>query len=148
MAGVECPAGILVTEVRFLTVFPGDAPDVQGAVAPSQLDFVNRAWAKGRTMQNTLSAEFPLSVSSNPRVTEAEWATVGPLLEGQRKSAKPYVHCQRKLFNGVLGKLASGKAWQTCAYEVGDWRNAAYAHRTWKLRGTFEQALSALSDMR
>ncbi len=148
VAGEQSPAGIFVTEVRFLTVFPSDAPDVQGAAVASQLDFVNREWAKGRTMQNTLSAELPLSVTSNPLVTEAEWATLGPLLEGKRKRAKPYVHCQRKLFNGVLGKLASGKAWQTCAYEVGDWRNAAYAHRTWKLRGTLQQALSALSDMR
>jgi hypothetical protein len=148
LAGMQSASAVAVTEVRILTVFPGDVPDVQDASVTSALDFMNRGWAKGRTIQQALSAEVPLSVSRNPQVTDDEWAILGPLLEGQRKKAKPYLHCQRKLFNGVLGKLTSGKAWQSCTYEVGDWRNAATAHRTWKLRGTLEQALQVLREMR
>lgn len=148
MAGVQGADGIRVTEVRFLTVFPGDAPDVQDASVASRLDFVNREWAKGRNMKNTLSAELPLSISSNPQVTDAEWTVLGPLLGDQRKRAKPYLHCQRKLFNGVLGKLASGEAWQSCTYEAGDWYNAVYAHQTWNRRGTLKQALDMLREMR
>lgn len=148
LTGVQGATSTAVTKVKILTIFPGETPDVPGASWSSSLDFVNREWAKDKNIRNPLRLDMPPSIPERPYVTDEEWALISPVLNGQRKNASPFQHCQRKLFEGILQKLSSGKSWKKSTYTVGDWRNAANAYRRWVQRGTFEQALNVLRGMR
>jgi transposase len=148
LAGVHSPSAVMATEVRLLSVVPADAPEQTVVCLSHQVSFINRDWARGRNVRMAISTEVPLHKDGSICLTDAEWAVVGPMLEGQRSKPRPYEHCQRSLFEGVLTKLATGKCWRLSPYAVGDWRNAATSYRRWKTRGTFAAALEALRTMR
>lgn len=148
LAGVRGASTVLVTEARILSVTPLESPDFPVDEPAGRIDFVNRTWAEGRNLRESVSADVPLHADGSHAVTDAEWAAVAPVLESTRKAKNAYQHCQRAMFDGVLGKLATGKSWRDSPYAVGDWRNAATSYRRWKSRGTFDQAMQALRDMR
>lgn len=147
-AGLPSETAFFVTEVRILSVTPLESPDFPVDEPAGRIDFVNRTWAEGRNLRESVSTDVPLHADGSHAVTDAEWAVVGPLLESARKTKSAYQHCQRAMFDGVLGKLATGKSWRDSPYAVGDWRNAATSYRRWNSRGTFDQALQALRGMR
>lgn len=147
-AGVQGPKALLVTEVRVLSITPAENPDLPVVGCEHRIAFLDRDWAKGRNLNKRVSAQVPSHVDGTLELTDDEWSAIGPLLAGARKRAYSYELCQRSLFDGVLRKLATGETWRNSTYKVGDWRNAATTHRTWTRRGTFEQALEVLQDMR
>lgn len=147
-AGVQGPKALLVTEVRILSITPAENPDLAVVGCEHQIEFLDRNWAKGRNLKEAVSAQVPTHADGTCELTDDEWSTIGPLLAGARKQLQPYELCQRSLFNGVLKKLSTGETWRKSSYQVGDWRNAAYAYRSWGLRGAFEQALAVLREMR
>jgi len=148
LAGIEGPSAVLVTEVRILSITPSEHPDLPVVGCEQQIAFLDRNWAKGRKLNKAVSTHVPSRVDGTLELTDDEWSAIGPLLAGARKRSYSYELCQRSLFDGVLRKLATGETWRKSTYKVGDWRNAATAHRTWTRRGTFEQALVLLRDMR
>lgn len=148
LAGVQGPNALLVTEVRIFSITPPESPDFPIVGCEHQIEFVERNWGDGRNLNGTVSAQIPTHADGTCELTDAEWSTIAPLLAGARKQSRPYELCQRSLFNGVLQKLSTGETWRRSSYQVGDWRNAAYAYRAWNRRGTFEQALEVLQDMR
>ncbi len=147
-AGVQGEEAVLVTEVRILTVAPGDVPDLPVADWAQRVDYVNRDWKVGRNMTEVLSVEVPTHADGGIELTDEEWAVVSPLLDGPRRGQRPYQLCQRTLFDGVLSKLASGKSWREASYKVGDWRNAATCYNKWNARGALGEAMQALRSMR
>jgi transposase len=148
LAGVQDVSAVLVTEARILSVNPMESPDFPVDERVGRIDYINRKWAEGRTLGDPVSADVPLNADGELALTDSEWAVVGPMLEGARKRKREYQHCQRALFDGILGKLATGKSWRDAQYTVGDWRNAATTHRRWTSRGVFTEALQALREMR
>ena len=148
ITGVNAASNTLVTEIRILAVTAADAPDLPVATWAPRIDFVNRSWAESRNLTEALTANVPLHADGGYELTDDEWTAVGPILEGRRKLPRQYQHCQRKMLDGVLGKLVTGKSWRDFPYKVGDWRNASSTYRSWNLRGTLDQALQALRDMR
>lgn len=147
-AGVRGPEAVLVTEVRILTVRPSDAPDLPAADWVPRVDYINRDWLAGRNTRDSLLFEVPPRDDGGIELSNEEWAVVAPLLAGTRKVNRPYQLCQRAIFDGILGKLATGKSWREATYKVGDWRNAATSYNRWNSRGTFSEAMQALRDMR
>ena len=147
-AGVQGTSAVLVTEVRLLSVVPSDVPDLPVADWAPRIDYVNRIWAEGRKLGETVSADVPWHPDGTYELTDDEWTVVGPILESERDRKRRYQHCQRKMLDGVLGKLGTGKSWRDSPYTVGDWRNAATTYRNWCRRGTFTQALEALRSIR
>ena len=148
LAGVQGPNAVLVTEARILSITPSEHPDLPVVGCEHRIAFLDRDWAKGRNLNKRVSTPVPSHVDGTLELTDDEWSAIGPLLAGARKRAYSYELCQRSLLDGVLRKLATGETWRKSTYKVGDWRNAATAHRTWTRRGTFEQALEVLQDMR
>lgn len=148
LAGVQGASAVLVTDARILSVSPTESPDFPVAEQVGRIDYLNRNWAEGRNLRESVSADVPLNADGELVLTDAEWAVVGPLLAGARKTKHAYQHCQRAMLDGILGKLATGKSWREAQYTVGDWRNAATTHRQWTRRGTFAEALQALRAMR
>jgi transposase len=146
--GVQNGLDIAVTSIRVLSVFPWDKPDLPFVNERHQVDFINRKWAEGRNLREVLSTFIPLRADGSYELTDSEWAAIRPLLDGQRKRQRHYLHCQRALFNSVLGKLHTGTSWKKFKYTVGDWQTAATAYRSWRIRGTYEAAISTLRDMR
>lgn len=147
-AGVQGASAVLVTEVRILAVTPLDMPDLPVVTWAPRFEYVNRSWAVGRNLRESVSADVPLRVDGTHELTDEEWIVIGPLLVGQYKKHPTFQHCQRKLLDGILGKLATGKSWRESSYKVGDWRNAATSYRRWTSSGTFSEAMQALRSMR
>lgn len=147
-AGVQAASAVLVTEVRLLTVVPSDVPDLPVANVATRVNFLDRDWVEGRDMNEPLSIHVPARADGSFELSDEEWAVVSPVLEGSRKRRQPYQLCQRAMFDGVLGKLATGKSWRDSTYKVGDWRNAATSYSRWNSRGTFAEAMQALRGMR
>lgn len=147
-SGVERPDVRLVTEVRFLSITPSEFPDLSVVGCKRKIEFIDRAWAKGRKIKETISAEIPKHADGSFEMTDKEWSVVGQILAGKRKSSRPYQLCQRTLFDGILCKLGTQMPWKRISYKVGDWRNASTSYHTWKNRGTLEQALAILREMR
>src|SRR5690606_3844573 len=54
-AGIQGPSAVLVTEVRMLSITPSDALDLPAATWAVRIDYVNRSWAKGRNLRETVS---------------------------------------------------------------------------------------------
>ncbi|MCO5354512.1 transposase [Acidovorax kalamii] len=148
LAGVQGPNAVMVTEARILSITPSEHPDLPVVGHEHRIAFLDRDWAKGRNLNKRVSTQVPSHVDGTLELTDDEWSAIAPLLAGARKRAYSYELCQRSLFDGVLRKLATGETWRKSTYKVGDWRNAATAHRTWTRRGTFQQALEVLQDMR
>jgi len=148
LSGSQGPNAVLVTEARILSITPSEHPDLPVVGCEHRIAFLDRDWAKGRNLNKRVSTPVPSHVDGTLELTDDEWSAIGPLLAGARKRAYSYELCQRSLFDGVLRKLATGETWRKSTYKVGDWRNAATTHRTWTRRGTFEQALKVLQDMR
>ena len=148
LSGSQGPNAVLVTEARILSITPSEHPDLPVIGCEHRIAFLDRDWAKGRNLNKRVSTPVPSHVDGTLELTDDEWSAIGPLLAGARKRAYSYELCQRSLFDGVLRKLATGETWRNSTYKVGDWRNAATTHRTWTRRGTFEQALEVLRDMR
>lgn len=148
LSGSQGPNAVLVTEARILSITPSEHPDLPVVSCEHRIAFLDRDWAKGRNLNKRVSTPVPSHVDGTLELTDDEWSAIGPLLAGARKRAYSYELCQRSLFDGVLRKLATGETWRKSTYKVGDWRNAATTHRTWTRRGTFEQALEVLQDMR
>lgn len=147
-AGVQAASAVLVTEVRLLTVVPSDVPDLPVANVATRVNFLDRDWVERRDINEPLSIHVPARAGGSFELSDEEWAVVAPVLEGSRKSRRPYQICQRAMFDGVLGKLATGKSWRDSTYKVGDWRNAATSYSRWNSRGTFAEAMQTLSGMR
>jgi len=148
LSGSQGPNAVLVTEARILSITPSEHPDLPVVGCEHRIAFLDRDWAKGRNLNKRVSTPVPSHVDGTLELTDDEWSAIGPLLAGARRRAYSYELCQRSLFDGVLRKLATGETWRKSTYKVGDWRNAATTHRTWTRRGTFEQALKVLQDMR
>lgn len=148
LTGVKRTNVVFVTTARILSITPSEFPDLPVVGYERQIEFLERNWPKERSFDKALSINVPPHPDGTVELNDEEWVTVAPLLAGGRKQAKPYKLCQRSLFDGVLRKLATGEEWRKSSYKVGDWRNAATAYRTWRYRGTFEQALGVLREMR
>lgn len=148
LSGLQKPNLMLVNEVRILSITPSEVPDILVEGDEHQIEFIDRGRTKGRKIKESISAPIPTHADGTFELTDDEWSVVDHILCGQRKRARPYRLCQRHLFDGVLRKLGTGEPWQRSTYKVGDWRNAAFAYRSWSLRGAFEQALAVLRRMR
>lgn len=148
LAGIQEESTFFVTRVRILSVVPADGSDFLGAASLPRVNFLEREWAKARNTRQVLSIDVPERSNGSIAVTDDEWAAIGPLLLNQRRNLPQRRHSQRKIFNGVLQKLATGRSWHRCTYEVGDWRNAATAYRTWRTKGGFARAMDKLRTMR
>lgn len=144
-AGVQRQSTVVVTEVRILAVVPADQSDLPVAGLGPKIKFLD---VERPNPREVVTVEVPTHADGRVDLTNEEWLVIGPILEGQRERARPYTLCQRALFDGVLRKLATGKTWHECHYKVGDWRNAATAYNTWRMRGAFNHALDVLRAMR
>lgn len=74
----------------------------------------------------------------------AEWARVAPLLPARATSGTYYADHRRRVLNGMLDRLATGRAWCDLPERYGPWPTVASRQRRWTREGLWDRVLAAL----
>ncbi len=81
------------------------------------------------------------------RLSDDEWAVIGPLLPSERgRWARP-AQANRPYFEGMLWMARTGAQWRQLPSEYGKWNSVFRRYRRWLETGVFDALLETLADM-
>jgi len=85
-----------------------------------------------------------LAVTGRFDLTDAQWATLEPLLPKPSRSGRPSSWSTRQLIDGIRWRVRVGAPWRDIPPTYGSW-SAAYAlFRRWQRAGVWQMILTAL----
>ncbi|MDG4790140.1 IS5 family transposase [Micromonospora sp. WMMD1102] len=77
-------------------------------------------------------------------LTDAQWATLEPLLPAAKRPGRPSSWSRRQLIDGIRWRIRVGAPWRDVPPQYGSW-SAVYAlFRRWQRNGTWQRILTAL----
>ena len=77
-------------------------------------------------------------------LTDAQWATIQPLLPPQRSQTGRPAKDHRVVLNGILWILRTGAPWRDVPDRYGNWQTVYSRFRRWRDAGIWDQILVAL----
>ena len=77
-------------------------------------------------------------------LTDAQWATVAPLLPGPASTGRPRQHDLRVILNAIFYVLRTGCPWRYLPKDLPPWPSVHYYFRKWRDDGTWTRLLHAL----
>ena len=77
-------------------------------------------------------------------LTDAEWATLEPLIPPAKPGGRPRTANMREILNAIFYVLRSGCTWRMVPHDLPPWYWAYWYFRTWRLDGTRERIQQAL----
>ncbi len=146
--GVRAGNDFFVTKCTLITIEPKEAPSFNIEATP-EIVIYNKTYfsTEGRiTLQPASALDVPLHADGSVDLTDSEWEALGPIV--LRRSGGRYKHCPRLLLDGILTKLATGKAWKMTRYKVGNWQNASYTHQALRKSGALDDVMTFLRNTR
>ncbi len=97
-----------------------------------------------RRTLNTGDLVDTLAVTRRHDLTDAQWATLQPLLPVPKRSGRPSLWSRRQLIDAMRWRIRVGAPWRDVPAQYGSW-SAAYAlFRRWQRDGTWATVLTAL----
>jgi transposase len=88
-----------------------------------------------------------LAVTRRFDLTDAQWATLEPLLPAPKRPGRPPVWSRRQLIDGMRWRTRVGAPWRDVPPQYGSW-SAVYAlFRRCQRAGTWQQVLAALQAL-
>src|SRR6266511_4244556 len=88
-----------------------------------------------------------LAVTSRHDLTDAQWATLLPLLPAPKRPGRPSLWSKRQLVDGIRWRIRVGAPWRDVPAGYGSW-SAMYAlFRRWQRDGTWQRMLTALQAL-
>lgn len=88
-----------------------------------------------------------LAVTGRFDLTDAQWATLEPLLPTPKRPGRPSLWSRRQLIDGIRWRIRVGAPWRDVPPCYGSW-SAVYAlFRRWQRDGTWQQILTALQAL-
>ena len=86
----------------------------------------------------------PASFLSPCDLTDAEWASLAPLLPEPARRGRPRRWALRLLVNAIFYVLRTGCAWRYLPREYPPWQTAYTTFRRWRLHGVWQRVHEAL----
>lgn len=77
-------------------------------------------------------------------LSDAEWATLAPLLPPPRTSGRPWRWPQRAVLDAVFYLVRSGCAWRMLPHEYPPWQTVYHRMRAWRRDGTWRRLNAVL----
>jgi len=88
----------------------------------------------------------PPPVPTEPRLTDAEWRRVAPVLPPRQPTAGRPRHDHRTVLGGILWVVRSGASWRAMPVEYGKWETAYKRYRLWCATGLWPRILAELAQ--
>jgi hypothetical protein len=86
-------------------------------------------------------------LEANPAITEERWARLAPLLPPQKPAhGRPAID-HRKIVEGMLWVMQTGRNWRDLPEEFGAWKTVYSRYRRWREEGLWQQIKDALQDL-
>jgi transposase len=80
-------------------------------------------------------------------LTDAQWATLAPLLPAPKRPGRPSSWSRRQLIDGMRWRIRVGAPWRDVPPQSGSW-SAVYARfRRWQRAGIWQQVLTWLQAL-
>ena len=77
-------------------------------------------------------------------LTDAEWASLAPLLPEPARRGRPRRWAPRLLVNAIFYVLRTGCAWRSLPHEYSPWQTVDTTFRRWRLHGVWPRVHEAL----
>ena len=88
----------------------------------------------------------PQRLKANPRINETRWAYLVPLLPPQKPArGRPAVD-HRRIVEGMLWVMQTGRSWRDLPEEFGAWRTVYSRYRRWRSEGRWQRILGVLQE--
>lgn len=81
------------------------------------------------------------------RVSDEEWALIGPLLPPEQGRGCRPAGDNRRYFEGMMWMARSGAQWRLLPDEYGKWNSVFRRYRRWVETGVFDALLETLAEM-
>ena len=81
------------------------------------------------------------------RLSDEEWAVIGPLLPPERGRWSRPAGDNRPFFEGMLWMARTGAQWRQLPGAYGKWNSVFRRYRRWTETGVFDAMLETLGDM-
>src|SRR6266498_5458561 len=88
-----------------------------------------------------------LAVTSRHDLTDAQWATLLPLLPAPKRPGRPSLWSKRQLVDGIRWRIRVGAPWRDVPAGYGSWSAAYAVFRRWQRDGTWQRLLTALQTL-
>jgi transposase len=79
-------------------------------------------------------------------LTDAQWATLEPLVEQCRPKGKTPPHDLRRTVSAILWRHENGAKWRALPAELGPWWMAAQTFIRWARLGVWERLLNLVQE--
>ena len=79
-------------------------------------------------------------------LTEAEWATLAPLLPPQKPATGRPAEDHRGILNAILWKVRTGAPWRDLPERYGSWSTVHSRFRRWRLAGVWDRLFAAVQQ--
>jgi transposase len=88
-----------------------------------------------------------LAVTRRFDLTDAQWASLEPLLPAPKRSGRPSLWSKRQLIDGMRWRIRVGAPWRDVPACYGSWSAVYHLFRRWQRDGTWQRLLAALQAM-
>ncbi|MFI0425300.1 IS5 family transposase [Spongiactinospora sp. 9N601] len=88
-----------------------------------------------------------LAVTRRFDLTDAQWATLEPLLPAPKRSGRPPLFGKRQLIDGIRWRVRTGAPWRDVPPCYGSWPAVYALFRRFARAGTWQQILTALQAL-
>jgi transposase len=88
-----------------------------------------------------------LTVTRRFDLTDAQWATLEPLLPKAKRSGRPSVWSRRRLIDAIRWRIRVGAPWRDVPAQYGSWQAAYAMFRRWQRDGTWQRILTGLQAL-
>ena len=79
-------------------------------------------------------------------MTDAQWASLEPLLPAVRPGGRPRAHPLREIVDAIRYGLRTGCQWRALPHEYPPWQTVFHDFRAWRIDGTWERLNDELRD--
>lgn len=142
---------LTVPEIRRQILLRASSPEEQ-ARQQRWLQFRQAQQAKARRSHTARRALTALSapvagvanvsallLAGTATLTEQVWQEIGPLLPRLQRAPKRAVYEHRRMLEGILWVMQTGRAWREVPEACGPWHTVYQRYRLWRQRGIWEQ---------
>jgi transposase len=79
-------------------------------------------------------------------LSEAQWASLAPLLPPQKAKRGRPSRDHRTLLNGILWKIRTGAPWRDVPERYGPWQTVYSRFRRWRLAGLWDRLFATVRE--